>query len=534
MNYDDRVLRRLEGRTYLADYRRKVHKLRKIIAGDLSDLPGVGMPSQHAPSQPDVEPVETIREADDLYDIFPTEFETGRSNAMIKALRTLAMQASYSMPEIEFVDFTAEQQEFHQRYLRARLSGAYGVNAVNEMRMALLDYLGSGLGWAGITNEGGKLCVRHFDTLDMNWDRGSKLLHKIRWQSTLVNDTAEAWIAMFGQGVKDQLGIDPNDHEALERTYELEWYWDIEGEGHTYVVGPSGKYGGEREIIYQGPSEWYRDMNGLREPFLPIEPMYFMQMPSSRYPLGLAEMMLPSQIGIWMIERLLRERVQRFRPFYAVEGPPLDTETQKQLASGNVGAVLDLKDGQRIVPVEGGTMDPNVLALLQQYEQEVVGQGGASPFANNSRPQGVEFAAEVHQMAEMGNLVGSVIARDNAQWWSKVLAKYLSAARLYDDEPVKFRWLGTEITFGPTNPISDFIRDDVEPIVREDTLAYMSSEARRQKALADLQVGMSVKQVAPATVGILYEEYLQAAGVRDIQAHMAAPVMEGGSGEQLS
>lgn len=88
----ERVLARLNAATMGLDkFKRKVYKLRQIVAGDLS-----GLSSGPGSTSTDDEQKRARQFKQEWRDILVTEFEEARDNSILKAVKTLVMQTNYS------------------------------------------------------------------------------------------------------------------------------------------------------------------------------------------------------------------------------------------------------------------------------------------------------------------------------------------------------------------------------------------------------------------------------------------------------
>ena len=489
---ETRILGRLATQRFFAKYRKKLHNLRRIVAGDLSPLNATS--EQRADQQSDNPANSQNRSLDELYDIDIQDFYEGRSNHVLRALKTLVMQTAFKQPEIEILGLESESALLHQLYLTKRLGPRpEGCDAAHHMRLALWDALIGGVGWAGITFERGMPAITWFDCLDLTWDTAARNIGDIQWVSIRCRRPLRQWVESFGQKF---FAEEARDVKNLDRSFELEFYYDTEGErGHHAVLAPSAN--DSLKVIHLGPNPFSFSAAHGRLPFLPVEPVYFFQTPSVRYPIGLASLVLPHQIALWEAERRIRDTLRLGKPTILLNESAIKPEDRKRIGDGRtvpdvlaVQAGADLNQAFAISPV------PQISATLTAYiamnERMLTAMAGDNPYASGAPVDGVRYASEVAAINGHSGITASTVAKDHAAHWANILRKYLAACAMYDRAPITLHYEDVLLKFDAKDPVGPYIRDDCTLTVREDTLRYEPPEMALSRARAVLRDALQI------------------------------------------
>lgn len=504
-------------------YRRKVHNLRRLVAGDLSALDGVQGSSQTAQNLDDhTSKAPGSERQRQFYKIFTRDAEVGRSNLLQQMIKTLLFQTSYQMPSIDFEGLDEEVAGFMGVYLKTRLGAApRGCDAVHQMRMALLSYMIEGIGWAGVTfDESGAPVIRYFDTLDMSWDRGANVISDIRWLSVLDRRPCWQWELMFG-------GASFKEFDDKDTLVELEFYYDVQGERGTHEVYCHSGKDADKPILSEA-NPYYYTVDGFEQAFLPIDPIYYLQQPSVAYPTGVAEMMLPHQVAVLEGERYVRKAVRAGAPVQVMNSTGLNAQEVDRFMDGDIDVLRangKVPASEIIHNVPGLEIPATVAGWLQSNEQKLTEAGGVNPYASGGKVDGVRFASEVQAIQNQAGLVAGTVSKDHNQHWARIIEKYLATAALYDDAKLTLLYDGLRIPFGADNPVRDFIIPDANIVIREDTMQYRSREQAIQESVAKLEVAIKLAQMFPAGVKDAYESYLRATGEQNPGKMLEAPPM---------
>lgn len=513
------VRHRLKQADNLDNYRQKVYDFRRLVAGDLSPfIPG---PSAEEDEQQRSGALRSMA-GRDYYDFIVTSWQDGHSNKLLQTVKTLLMQTAYYFPEIEFENLLPAQAALNAQYCSVRLGDTpRGCSARDHMRMACLDYMIGGLGWVKTCVMGDRPVVQYCDALDMTWDRQVRLPGQIRWASCKYREPLSVWVSMFGRKPFSQL-LSDGDPLRGEQVLELEWYYDTEGPTGSWLVWDAQ----QDTAVHEGPNPYFiQDPAdpGQRKPFIPYEPLYLLNLPSLRNPIGLVEMMLPNQIAVWEAEDHIRTTIERGSPFYTVTRDGLTPEEKQKFEDGEVGTIVELNPNSAIAPQAGISVQQQVVAWRDMNNLEIISQGGANPYAAGAPVQGVAYAAEVNAIQGQSGLMAGNIAKDNAAFWQRVVRKYLAVSAVYDDQPLTLTIEGADLQFNAYNPIRRFLRPDADVLVKESTMQFKPQQQRVQEATLKLQTALSVAQLYPNAVPLAFEDYLTALGEKQPAKWMEAP-----------
>ena len=523
MTDKDLIKQRLNKDEGLTDFREKVYEFRRLVAGDVSSL----FPAPSAEGD-GVERGKKLWNLEELNDFIVTFVADGRSNKLLQQLKTLLMQTAYYFPEIHLENLSPDLAAVNAEYCKIRMGEApLGCNAKDHMRMALLDYMIGGIGWTKACVIDGKPAVQYCDNIDMTWDRSSRLPTDIKWASCKFRERLGAWVEMLGAAAfADDL---KNPTTTKDDIVELEWYYDVNGAEGTWAVYKTGGRG-QRDVgkpIFIKPNPYYYEVGRekTRVPYIPYEPLYFIALPSLRVPIGLVEMMLPSQIALWEVENNIRATIQRGAPFYTVLKNTLDPKDKQKFEDGDIGTIIDVNsnDPNAIRAQSGIQLQPEILRWQQYHDGELVAHSGANPYAAGNRVEGVEFASEVHAIQGQSGLTVGTIGKDLAAYWERVTRKFLAGARLYEDASLTIRLDDAELEFDPSDPIKKYLIPDADIVVNEGTMAYRPRTEKIQEALVDLQLFQGLAAIYPEGLERSLINYLQATGRRNYQAWLAKP-----------
>lgn len=518
LTHVDRVRDRLRTAKDLDPLRRKTYNIRRLVAGDLSVLGG-SMPSQ----QEEVPVGESMKE---LYDFIVTDFQEGRSNKMMRVLRTLVHQVSFKLPDIEFEGLEPIESAVNGGYCKITMGpDPKGCSANDEMQMALLDYLMGGLGWMKACWKEGRPALMFCDSLDMSWDRTAKIPTRHRWRSCRFRESLYVWMEMFPNADWSSHLQASESGREMDKVVELEFYYDLDGGqfGSHYVfeVGADESFGDEPIEVDDNP--YFFMVQDKRIPYLPYEVMYFWLMPSLRSPIGLAEQVIPNQIASWEAETSIRLTSKRGGRFYQAPKGALSETERKKFDSGEIGSLVELENG---AITEGPSLEvqKTLMEWFMYNDREIIGHGGANPYASGSA-QDVTYAREVDEISSQSGLTASVIAKDYAALWVRCARKFLGVAAAYDDRDMTIRVEQEELVFNQSNPIRQYLYPDADMVIREDTMQFRDPKEMQQKALSDLEIALNPEIYSrfPNAPQLAYEAYKRAMGEQNVQPWLEQP-----------
>lgn len=489
----------------------KIHYFRRVVAGDGSLSTLRGQADQNS---------DAFRGVDtSLHDILVREMDSGRSNYVYQAIRTLVLQTAYTFPDIDFQNLGPDMEQLHKAWAYARL-GPGGCNMRDPMRLALFDALigGSGAAFVGVDAEG-LPSVEFADAFDTVYDQSARLPHGRRWCAIARRGTYEYWAEFFdGAGIK----IDKKYNQDEDEIKEYWFYYDITGEG-TCAIACRESEESAGEVIYVGPSLYVRRVGDKMKPYLPLEWLDFIRVPSLRMAMGLVEPAMAHQFAIWDIEDY-EARVHQMPLFYAVPKGAIEKDQLDHLQEGTAGPIIE--SNGPIALVESAEVSQTSQLSRQEHKREITSQTGADPYASGNKVDGVKFASEVNAIQNSASLMMSSVAKENADFWARVVKKLLMVGSMYDDAPLV--WHKTDqvrIEFGPDDPIREYLDPESAVIVQEDNMMFAGTERKMAQKQQLLQTTLALAQQFPGAVTQAFRDYLMAAGVRDVSAWMAQPQM---------
>lgn len=515
------VLERIHtGERSLDSYKKKVHLLRRMVAGDQSAM----MSRAGGAQDPD------STRNDDYFDIFVNDVVTGRSNKLLQAVRAQVMQTASQFPELEIKGCNAQAEAINESYFRIRMGNApMGCNAQEHMRLAIFDFVTGGMGWGQVGFRDNKPGIFHADTLDMVWDQSCKVMSEMQWAACKTRQPLWYWKKLYGSAVK----MSPKTEENEDELVELVYYYDVIDGGHRVILNPKGAE--PDKPIKNDKNPFFYEVQGEEVPFLPYESASMMLLPSVRLPYGVVEQMLPAQLAIHQAEDYIADVIERCKGHFEAEEGTYEPETWDRLVNGGeIGLALKRRTGH-----QPGTWTPpeepprSVYEWLQQNERSLTEQSGNNPYVSGN-PIGPEFASEVAAIEGNAGLMASSIAKVNAMLWERLASKFLATGALYDngfitirDIPVPGSTASIDIDFGPDNPVSVHLRPDAVITVREDSMRYASRQQKVAEAQQKLQFALTVMQVYPKGVEYAWRGLLEALGEHNVEKWLAqdAPVM---------
>lgn len=505
-------------REALAEYYDKVHRLRRLTAGDPDALVESG--SQQDPAN------DKRRETMSRYgNILVTEFEEGRSNRLLQTVRTLAKQVAHRFPEIEFEDLEAEEAAVNTEYLKRILAPhPIGCGAVQQFERALLDYMTGGMGfiWSGLRK--GRPILRAVDTLDMAWDLAAPTIAESRWMSCTVPGALGAWIEQFGADPFAKY-ISGNKDSAVDTPVDLEFYYSVEGDGGMFrVLFKTGDEDVDKDAVWTGKNPGFFEDQGERTPFLPFDTMFFMELPSVGQPVGIVEQMLPSEVALWRVEKTIRDAADLPSWWECEDGDYDDAELARIKGAEGPGTVAVRKGGKKGLELKSGAVVMDALLAWRSYHaQELVAHGGANPYASGAPVEGTDYAAEVNAIQGQSGLMAGAITKDSSGLWVRVLRKQLALGQAYDESKYTLMINDAPSTFGPDFPIAPYLRPMSEIVITEDSTQFQPREMKIQAAIRDLDVALKSAAVAPGAPLEAFKGFLKAKGEKNIDKWLQAP-----------
>jgi hypothetical protein len=400
----------------------------------------------------------------------------------------------------------------------------------------LWDYLTGGIGPVYLPVESdGAPEFRWADTLDMNWDQTARLPCDMRWVSIVSVQPLWVWLEMFPKSsvLKTYAGTQARDsmgrfsREGDDRPTELEFYYDLEGEGAYKCFLKRGDRDWDPEPVMEDRSPHRAEIFGKERAFLPVESIFFMAIPSVRLPISNAEKMLPAQIAVWKTVNRIQAIIERGKGFYEIGGGALEKEEIDAFMEAYEGGVVFSKDIGKIYAHEPLQLQQADLEELTRNLQEMNLQGGVSPYSMGAKAPGVELATEARLIAGQGELTTGTVSTANARLWEAACTKFLWNGKTWDENPFTCNINDIPMEFSegsPLGPVNQYLRPDSPLSVAEDSTTFRSREQLIQEAMLDLDKATQLAQLFPAGVAPAYRRFLRAIGADDIEDRLAAPM----------
>lgn len=509
---DLQIARRVSSQAKFKDLRRKIHRLRRLVAGDITALNDGGHGQQ---SEMD----ELYRgDSQEFYDVLVTDVEAGRRNKLLQAIRTLIFQVSMVYPDVEFSDLDDDMSAVNSLYFKG-VAQRCGLR--DQMRMALADYAIGGFGCLYCGVRDGRPVVDWVDALDVTWDLTAPTFNQIKWGSRTIRLPLYQWMEMFPRAKPLQeltKGHDVDDDMPVS----VQCYHDVTGEesgSEAYFMSNGDAEVSEDDLLWRGEN-LYRDHSaGYAQACVPLVFMHYLHLPSVKAPLSVAEMMLPAMIITWEADSYIRDSMVVGKPAREIEEGSYEEDSFEAWKS-DPNAILVRRNGKAPMAVVGGTeVNQSTMAVLQTADQELTAQSGVSGYTLGTPVKGIQYASEVNAIQGSAGLVAGVVAKDSAECWQRVVKRSL-ANGLHDDQDFSMRYTSgnqqIELMFDAQDPVKNYLRPDADVIVAEDTLVYKPRDQRSAAAAADVQLASSVAQAFPQFLHHSLETYLRARGVKNV------------------
>lgn len=516
----ERLIKRLTNASLaIRPWKEKAYRLRRVVAGDQDAL------FNNLSNNNKAEGARFSREFRiGSPDILISEFKEGINNEILKSLMILVDQTCYSFPKIEIQGLNSKRQATNNHYLKDVLDSCH---AVDHSKMALTDFLMGGTGDLYLPTEDGVPIVRWADSLDIKFDITARMPCDIRWKSLTVCEPIWKWFETFEkQSSALKLIYGDLTDEGMDLPGELEFYYDVEGSDGNYVVlAKTSDHTYHPEPIFTGKNPHFFDYRGKREPYLPFESIFYMMLPSIKFPISAAEKALPDQIGLWRGLTDIKETIDNGGAFYEVKkGTFADEEAREEWLKAKKGGIAEVEEIGNMKEHPPLSPGPTILELTTMHAQGIQTQLGANNYSLGAPVQGVKYAREVNAMQAAGSLTAGAISKANASCWAKFCKKTLASGKRTDTKRNFSFWVeGTQMEFGPkaqAGPISFYLAPEAELIISEDSMRFMPQAQRVELASAMVDKALQGGQIYPNAVGLAYRKYWEACGVENVDEWM--------------
>lgn len=495
--------------------KRKIYSLRRLVAGDFSKaLPDAPAAQDDAPK---ITPT-----LSDLCDFIVTDYTDIHSNRLLEAVKQITMQVAYVRPDIEFEDLDPQMSALNAAWVKRRTGRApIGCGARSHMMRGLIDFLIGGVGWSHTCAKKGMPALVSADTLDMLWDRDATTFDDMAWAGCAYRLKKVECLSMFGAAAVKQFY--QGDIAQLDDIVEVFFYYDTDssdaGAFRAYYVC-SGKVTGDP--LASTPNPHYLEDEGVKTYFLPFHPMYFMQLPSCKDPIGIVEMMFPDQLALWGIETYKSVARDSGKPFWWMKTGSMTPESAEKFVAGDYGAVVD-GQGEPPMPINGLQVPRDVSEDEVLRERRLQAASGTNPYAAGAPVAGVEFASEVREISSKSDLTIGFVSEDHAAWWVESVRGLLALGAIMDYSAQTLRIGGVELRFGATNPVAQYLKPNSDIVIAADKMAFRPRSQRIAEAMRTLDVALKLQAIFPKAAEKAFEAYLRADGEKDVASWMEIP-----------
>lgn len=502
MDYKERIRSRIQGWEFQRAFRRKVHVLRRLVAGDWTAV------DNYIGSQPD--PAESLRKGGgygaEFSDLLITDIPEGRTNRLLKALRILVRRSAYQSPEVDFEDIQdALQESLHEAYLTKVVRDC---NGKHHMMMALWDALIGGIGWMFVGMKDGAPAMMWSNLLDTCWDYSAPSASEARWVTRAVRGPLW-WLDMqYPKAL-----VFPDD--AVDDIGEVVEYYDMEGPGGHFCV-----YAAHGADTASGDGFILSEENPFG--FIPAVPLYFDELPSVPIPTSFVEAMLPAYKAASESEKTIRETIKRMMAFYLMRDGAMQDDEYQKFVDGDIASIIKVDSPENaLLPVQHGDVSNTIIQWFQQNDQEIFEMAGTNPYASGGKVEGISYAAEVNAIQSNSDLTAAFVAHSFASFWQDILKKLLQVGVLFDDRDITLNVGGMQLQFGLNDPISSYLVPNAVPLIREGSMTFKTREQQVQEAVFDLDLAMKLAAMFPNAPRKAFERYLRLKNEKDIDGWMS-------------
>lgn len=530
---DAHIANRVSTSPNFMDLRRKMHRMRRLVAGDISALDDDGSTQSEDKMSGTYKP-----DAGDLYDILNRDFDEGRANVLLQSVRTLHLQVSLTHPDIEFEDLDTDMAGIHSLWFKSRMAPC--VPQV-KVKRCTANYLIDALGVAFCGMRSGSPVIDHVDPMDMTWDLTAETFDELNWAARQIRLPLWQWQEKFKNNEKLNelaIGNDNLDMPVTMIVYHDRTGLDTGNEAYFLSQGLNGTVS-EDDLIERTKNLYSEYVGGVERTCVPYVFMNYMELPSVKVPISPVEMMLSAQIAMWAADRNIRDTIDMGAGMREYEEGAYDADELTRWMDGDRASLLKRKKTavgmNQIEPME---VAQTVLAYRQQQEQNIIAQSGVDPYLSGNKVDNIEFAAQVNAIKGSAGLVAGSVAKDVSVFWQKIVKRTICNGHKFDEEPITLLMRDgadmLEYVFNKDNPIRDYLKPGSDIVISEDTLTFKPRDQKAQEALLDVQLGQALAPLGYTNfLPKALENYLRAKGEKnpgewlEMQAPPMDPMMGG-------
>jgi hypothetical protein len=433
-------------------------------------------------------------------DVSVKQQAVGQSKRILTAAYIGMSKTAYSQPCPEFPQASFPYADVMQQYVLQRgkddrPGGEWGI----EDAMVYMD--GSGLGYGGA-----QVCLYDNPRTNLQYVgvKHVPTYHILRdW--SVRNPARTPWICFCTVLSEDDAYALLGTREKVEQ--HVTSLYDYKGFGirravrvfEYYDVGINGA-DPTRALIVGDITEkpFKREANPYGDD-IPFAPYVHFVAPGMRYPIGRILLQMPVQEALNEVERYIREILRR-PPVDIVDLEQIEDDSWKLYASGNKSVPLKSrsKDG-RVPPflrIGGAESQQTLFMYKEMLEREATATSGTTDFDRGTLSGEDRTLGENQLVDARSQVQGSWDRLQMSQYQMRKIKKVLKYGKMYDLDPVHLPIDGDMILYNdPEDPnmrLSNWIREDTEIKISEDSLAWQDHQRERMAksqelmALADL------------------------------------------------
>jgi len=508
---------------FLRPYKISMHNHRKMVYGDLG-LVGTELLLRDINDRPE----ERAAFGGDLFpDVHQQEYELARSNYLMEQVWTLMKQCAYQVPDIEVTGVHEDEEAFMREYLKVRLSNSpRGCNAARSMKLALWDCLVSGVGFVGIGCKYDRPYIEYHDWRRVVWDPFASTFNDSKRIAVLSR--MEVWraVEIWGSAKFEDLLDDDKLPLKPRETVEIAYYYDCRDDEGFYGVFRADRITHtDIEWLESGPNPFFSEIDGYRQARLPVIEVELFNLPGSTCPVSLTQMMAPAQAMLATLEQRLYNQNNASAGFWDIDAAAYDPSELEKFSTGKTGEQVMRKTGSPPQWISGGEIQQMTIYLLNMYKQQLMGSGGANPYATGNKVEGVNYAAEVNAIQANANLTAMNVSKCHAEHWVRVAQAFLDYAVHIEESPLALPMGNDQIVINQGR--DTFLRDLVNLTgtfqVAESTVMFENRQQRLDEAIQAFQLAIQAAAIAPGSAALAYRKVLAALGTRSIDAHFEMP-----------
>lgn len=511
----------LSGIRHWESYKTRVDSLTRLVLGDWDVFDGEGsmLKADHECQKKLFEP-KGLR-----YGYLQHSYDEGVTNYLQFQFWSIVASIAYRLPEIGFEGLKPEEAAINAEYLKSIFRPEGKVyTADTAMTYALAQRVIGGLGWVAVLFRDGAPYLKKLDVCsEVVWDPKATHPEEAQWAAQCVSAPLSEWVELFDglPGAKNHfddllINVHKDFAKALDQEVQMVEYWSLTGQ-HAWFR--ADKLDSEDSFLLLEDSPWFILTSEGKQAFLPLIPHRHLQVPRAGAPHSLVEAMTPYQRSIRNFELTLNTQIEDGQAFWDVVDGSYDEKELDKI--GRQGAkVIRKGNTPPAVQVKGAEVSGSLLEAMEMMKTGLVTAGGGNPYAGGQQAK-VRFSREVEALQANAGLMEAAVAEGYAKHWGDVAYYTLALGKAYDVRPMELTLDDVTLQFGPEDPVGQFLRLTPDVVIGADSSRWKDPAAEVNKHWNMVQMALQMGQLAPKSALLFYKKLLQAAGERDVAAHLA-------------